>query len=105
MLSCASSDRASWARMLERRFIRCSPLIETTFCSFWYSPEMKYVAMSAPPFALAPISRRLPGCRIPDDSIGMFDTVESTATQVPAERANRLQLARRAPDAECPYER
>src|SRR5829696_2542895 len=42
---------------------------------------------------------------MPDDLIGMFETVESTATQLPVVRAKRLQLVRSAPVAERPNER
>ena len=66
---------------------------------------MKYVATSAPPVALRPSSRRSPAWRIPDDSIGMLEIVESTAAQLPVVRANRLQLVRRAPVDDLPYER
>src|SRR5437868_703298 len=39
---------------------------------------------------------------MPEDSIGMLEIVESTATQLPTVRANRLQLVRSTPLAECP---
>ncbi|MND06261.1 hypothetical protein D3C83_275330 [compost metagenome] len=41
MLSCASRVRCSCERRFVRMFIRWSPLLGTTFCSFWYSLEMK----------------------------------------------------------------
>jgi len=54
---------------------------------------------------LAPRRRRLPFWRIPADLIGMFEIVESTATQLPSVRANRLQFVRSAPASLWPYER
>ena len=59
---------------------------------------MKYVTASDPPVTLAPSRRRLPSWRMPDDLIGMLEIVESTPTQLPIVRANRLQFVRSAPD-------
>src|SRR3954469_6196195 len=108
MLNCASRFRASWARRLVRRLERCWVLIEMTFCSFWYSPAMKYVMASEPPEALAPAMPRLPSLNTPAAAIGLLPIVESMATHAlvrPFVRLNRLQFVTSVPAAVLPYER